>query len=184
MLHHVWRLTGALCLFFTAAVGSAAAGTDESCLNVVAKGGWQSTGVSVGEGDRVCILAKGLWSHGPESGDVVPWHDAEGYLLNESASTIVPFPFAKVGELLARLGETGLAFPVGKRLCFVARTTDGLSGLPADLYLAMNDVPDGFDNNRGAMRVAIAVADRDRWADGRGDFDRLAHRAARGSCLD
>lgn len=165
---------------------SALAAPGLNCRSVAASGGWQSTGLTLADGDAVCIAARGVWSHGPEPGNLSPWHGPAGYLLKkERAPTpIVPFPFARIGALVGKIGEAGIAFPIEDGLCFLVRPTDGSSSLPADLKLAMNDVPASFADNLGALRVAVAV-EFGEVAKGSRDalFERLAERVTRGSCL-
>jgi hypothetical protein len=174
----------ALALIVVATAGTAGADRpDFACRNVTADGGWQSTGITVAEGDAVCVAADGFWSHGKEAGDITPWHGAEGYLYKRDRASppIVPFPFAEVGALIGKLGDTGLAFPVGDALCFVAGETDGNSGLPADLQLTINDAPASFEDNRGALQVAVAV--HEARGNDAGAMGRLGKVVSRGSCL-
>lgn len=154
------------------------------CRSVTAAGGWQSTGITLAEGDVVCVAVDGFWSHGPEPGDMTPWHGPEGYLFkNEKVSPpIVPFPFAKVGALIGKLGDAGLAFPIGDALCFVVGETDGNSGLPADLQFTINDAPASFDDNQGALSVAVAVHEVVRGSTA-ATIGRLSQIVTRGFCL-
>lgn len=177
MTQGILRLAAATVLMLGVA-RSAAAAPDLLCRSIAANGGWQTTGLTLSEGDAVCVAARGVWSHGPESGDITPWHGPAGYLFknDQKSPPIVPFPFAKVGALLGKIGEMGLAFPIDDGLCFVVRLTDGNSGLPAELHLAMNDAPASFADNEGTLRVAVAVG-------GDGVADRLVQTLSRGSCL-
>jgi len=154
------------------------------CRSITAAGGWQSTGMTVAEGDAVCVAMAGFWSHGPEPGDMTPWHGPDGYLYKRDkvSPPIVPFPFAQVGALIGKLGDTGLAFPIGDALCFIVGTTDGNSSLPADLQLTINDAPASFSDNKGALRVAVAVHDVD--PDNPAfTIGRLSQFVSHGSCL-
>jgi hypothetical protein len=169
-------------LFAIGLTASTAAASEFTCRSITASGGWQSAGVTVADGDAVCVVARGLWSHGPEAGDIIPWHGPSGYLLKQNTTPppIVPFPFAKIGALLGKLGDTALAFPVDDGLCFIAQS-DGNGSLPADLQFAMNDVPASFADNHGALRVAVTIGVGETGFDSRGSaLDRLI---ARASCL-
>lgn len=175
----------ALAFVVASTAGAAVADTPRPiCRNVTAAGGWQSTGITLAEGDAVCVAVGGFWSHGPEPGDMTPWHGPEGYLYKKDkvSPPIVPFPFAQVGALIGKLGETGLAFPIGEALCFIVGTTDGNSALPADLQFTINDAPASFEDNRGALSVAVAVHDvgQDNPA---AIIGRLSQIVTRGSCL-
>ena len=183
MIHGSLRLVAATFLVAVAA-GSAAAAPGLTCRSIAANGGWQSTGVTLAEGDTVCVAARGFWSHGPEAGNITPWHGPAGYLFKQDLASppIVPFPFAKIGALLGKIGDTGLAFPIDDGLCLVATPTDG-GGLPGDLQLAMNDLPASFDDNQGALRVAIAIAVGEPAFNRRSVADGLAHLITRGYCL-
>jgi hypothetical protein len=183
MLHGLVRPV-AVALVFVATAGTAVADPNVSCRHVRANGGWQSTGITLAEGDAVCLAADGFWSHGPEPGDITPWHGAEGYLYKRDrvSPPIVPFPFAEVGALIGKMGETGLAFPVAEALCFIVGETDGNSGLPADLQLTINDAPGSFDDNQGALSVAVAVQEA-ALGNPAAAIGRLAKVVTRGSCL-
>jgi hypothetical protein len=130
-----------------------------TCLEVPADVGWQTTGIELHEGDAVCLRAQGLWSHGQEAGNIVPFHGPQGYIFKQDGpQPIIPFPFARVGALIGKIGDTGLAFPIEDGLCFlVAPTPSDPAGLPGELLLSMNDVSGTFDNNAGASRVAIVI---------------------------
>ncbi len=155
-----------------------------ACLKVSAAEAWQGTGVTLQEGDFVCIRARALWSHGQESGNVMPFYGPRGYFLNQDAAPqpIVAFPFARLGALIGKIGETGLAFPIEDGLCFAVEPTPGEPHrLPGELLLSMNDVPGAFANNEGAAYVAVAL-DRT----GRATLqmsDRLALQTSHGSCF-
>lgn len=184
MLHGLVRPV-AVALVCVTTAGTAVADTPNfTCRSVTANGGWQSTGMTLAEGDAVCVAADGFWSHGPEAGDITPWHGPEGYLYKRDrvSPPIVPFPFAEVGALIGKLGDTGLAFPVGEALCFVAGETDGNSSLPADLQLTINDAPASFEDNQGALSVAVAVQEVTR-GNPAATIGRLAKVVTRGSCL-
>lgn len=102
-------------------------------------------------GQAVCVAAAGVWSHGPEAGGITPFHGPGGYIGKPDEPAIVPWPYARIGALLAKIGEDGIAFPVEAALCFTAQAE-------GELLLSMNDLPDGFDDNQGALRVAVEAA--------------------------
>ena len=154
-----------------------------TCLEVPADAGWQATGIELQKGDAVCLRAQGLWSHGREAGNIVPFHGPQGYILKQDADPppIIPFPFARVGALIGKIGDTGLAFPIEHALCFLVAPTPGdPAGLPGELLLSMNDASGTFDNNAGASRVAIAVGGG---GHAPSQLDRLARQVSRGRCL-
>lgn len=136
----------------TAAASTADARSEVTCQYVRADTSWQATGVEVMPGSKVCVVARGIWSHGSESGGITPLHGADGYVGSPEASPqpIVPWPYARVGTLLGRIGD-GLAFPIENELCFEADQSGELS-------LIMNDVESSYGDNRGALRVRISSA--------------------------
>lgn len=155
-----------------------------TCLEVPADGGWQETGIELHEGDGVCLRARGLWSHGQEAGNIVPFHGAQGYIFKQVADPqpIVPFPFARVGALIGKIGGTGLAFPIEDALCFRVSPTPGdTAGLPGELLLSMNDASRTFNDNDGALHVAIGIDRRGHNSDRLG-LDRLALQVSHGLC--
>jgi hypothetical protein len=142
--------------------------SDVTCAQVRADEAWQATGVDVLPGERVCIVARGLWSHGPEAGGITPFHGPRGYIAKPDSiaacytepakpesQPIVPWCFARTGALLGKIATRAApqphAFPIEDELCFVA----GDSG---ELLLSMNDVPGTFGDNQGSLRVRITTA--------------------------
>lgn len=138
------------------AASDALAQSEASCRLVRADQVWQETGIDVVPGQRVCVQASGVWSHGPEAGGMTPFHGPRGYIgkPNEKPSPIVPWPYARIGTLLGKIDD-GLAFPIEDELCFVVDAA-------GELMLSMNDALNEFDDNRGTLRVRITTEwDRD-----------------------
>jgi hypothetical protein len=149
--HHLAALAGAVLLIFGATQAEADPRGD--CGRVLAARPWQSTGIRITVGEAVCIEASGVWSHGAEAGGITPFHGPAGYIGKPDEPAIVPWPFARIGALLARIGEDGIAFPVEDGLCFTAQAA-------GELMLSMNDLPDGFEDNAGTLRVAFGTGRR------------------------
>ena len=139
-------------VFLVAAASDAHAQPEATCGLVQADQIWQGMRVDVALGQKVCVQARGIWSHGPEAGDMTPFHGPRGYIgkPQERPSPIVPWPYARIGTLLGKIDSEGVAFPIEDELCFVAKA-------PGELMLSMNDALDAFDDNRGTLRVRITT---------------------------
>ena len=111
---------------------------------------WQDSGVRVRRGQRFHLLATGTWSIGTFCSKTDASGSGVGIFCN------VPNPWkvtAKGSSLIGRIGEDGVAFPVGNELELVAKR-DG------NLYLIAYDLI-RFDNS-GAVTVRITELDPQR----------------------
>lgn len=102
---------------------------------------WQASGVRVGPGDRVKIVAIGKWSQAPAFNI---WSGPEG--MGGSGGKEVPW--VKQNALMGKIGEQGRPFEVGAAL-ELQSTGEG------DIYLAINDPFDWVKDNSGSMEVTI-----------------------------
>lgn len=147
---HAWIAIAVLCLGLAAATARPRHGG--SRVEVRADRLWQDSGVDLGDGQGVVIVARGSWSHGTETG-FEPYYGADGFQKLDSTALL---PRVRVGTLLGRIGD-GRPFPIGERLGLIALSE-------GRLWLAMNDVPGHFDNNQGSIEVWIEVQGRRRRA--------------------
>ena len=112
---------------------------------------WQSAGVEIERGRRYQILAEGSWSMGPMCRST----DASGegmYTLacwDLRGQTVAGYPH---GALVGKIGQSSLAFYVGKSFEFTA-TQDGA------LYFMSNDSARYFSDNSGQLHVRISPLD-------------------------
>lgn len=107
---------------------------------VLAHQPWQNAGVQVAAGQRVSLLARGRWTHGHTAESYGPWGSGkadEGSIL----------PAAPIGAVIGRIGD-GPPFLIGE-----GATITGDSAGP--LLLAMNDRPDGHEDNHGSVLVSV-----------------------------
>jgi hypothetical protein len=115
-------------------------------VDVHADRGWQDTGISVREGDRVTIVQiDGAWTCWAAN---VPYHDAAGAApwASEDEGIVTSAP---IGSLVGRLDKgPRTAFAVGRWKEYTA-TSDGT------LELAMND--SYYEDNAGRITVAITI---------------------------
>ncbi len=102
---------------------------------------WTDTGTQIVQGQTYTINAGGTvnWAAnapaGPSGGG--DWN--RGYI----APTLPPH------SLIGKIGDTGVAFAVGPHRTFVAPVS-------GELFLGMNDAPDGFWDNSGAWQATIS----------------------------
>jgi len=102
---------------------------------------WVDARVSLKQGQKLTIVADGLWSNaGP------PTLGPKGYENYKYPGTIAPS--ANLAALVARVGSS--TFQVGER--FV-----GVSSADGELYLSINDTADTFADNSGAVTARIWV---------------------------
>ncbi len=102
---------------------------------------WQDTGIRVVEGQRVVIIASGVWSNqrgasfGPEGG------------TRTDGGTIMPS--AKIGALVGRIGDSA-PFVVGEGTAVIAASS-------GPLQLVMNDWPNDREDAYGSVTARIWV---------------------------
>jgi len=109
---------------------------------VVATVPWVRTGVVLDEGRAVAVQAFGAASTvpGTESGP-----DGQHYRCEESCI----FPAGYFGQLVGRIGITGVPFGLGQQAAFTSQAR-------GELYLGINDCCDWSDNE-GSFTVNIHV---------------------------
>ncbi|MDP2849161.1 MAG: LecA/PA-IL family lectin [Humidesulfovibrio sp.] len=110
---------------------------------------WRNSGVLVRKGGAYSITAAGRWN----VWGTCPWTDADG--LNMYGPLCIDWGNAYLkgwshAALIAKIGENGTAFGVGKSLRFTA-ADDGL------LYFIINDTPGHFWDNNGYVDVNISL---------------------------
>lgn len=111
---------------------------------------WRNSGVLVRKGETYQLSATGRW----HVWGTCPWTDADG--LNMYGPLCIDWgnSFLKGwshAALIARIGETGAPFGVGRSLRFTA-PEDGV------LQFIINDTPGHFWDNEGYMDVSISLA--------------------------
>jgi hypothetical protein len=111
---------------------------------------WRNSGVLVRKGETYSISATGRW----HVWGTCPWTDADG--LNMYGPLCIDWgnSFLKGwshAALIARIGDNGAPFGVGKSLRFTA-AEDGV------LQFIINDTPGHFWDNEGYMDVSISLA--------------------------
>ena len=102
---------------------------------------WFDSGVDLARGRAIRIRASGSWSNSGPPG-VGPGGFA-GYLYPGTILASAP-----LASLVGRVGES--AFAVGSSF-------EGASPADGRLYLAINDTPDSFGDNQGALAVTIEL---------------------------
>ncbi|MDQ4097542.1 MAG: LecA/PA-IL family lectin, partial [Actinomycetota bacterium] len=102
---------------------------------------WSDTGIELSVGDQVRVTAAGSVFHN-ESSSIGP----EGF--PNRPDLLTPLDRANHAGLLARVGDTGEAFYVGRGASFTA-DRDGR------LFLGIND--GGLENNRGSFTATVEV---------------------------
>ncbi|MBI5518928.1 MAG: caspase family protein [Desulfovibrio sp.] len=110
---------------------------------------WRNSGLLVRKGEQYAISAAGRW----RVWATCAWTDADG--LNMYGPFCVDWGNAYLkgwshSALIARIGEDGAPFGVGKGLRFTA---------PADgpLYFIINDTPGHFGDNEGYVDVSVSL---------------------------
>lgn len=117
---------------------------------------WQATGVTVHAGGQLQISATGQWSAVRQSTTfaaanvAAPPTDANGY-PNTAGGEGTLLPSANRGALIGKIGEDGAPFLVGAAFNQTA-PADGM------LFLSMNDIANGFEDNSGRLAVSITAA--------------------------
>jgi tetratricopeptide (TPR) repeat protein len=114
-------------------------------VSVPAQVMWFDTGIVLDKGAKIYIHASGQWSDGGQptrywgaNGTGDPW-----------TGTIVPD--ANLDALVGKVGD--VTFTVGE-------SYSGSSPSSGRLYLSINDVPNSFSTNTGAMSVEISYSHR------------------------
>ena len=102
---------------------------------------WSDTGLDVGSGDRVSVVADGEIHHN-EASTTGP----EGF--PNRPDLLTPYPELNHAALIGRIGEDGTALFVGRQATFTAER-DGR------LFLGVND--GGLENNSGSFTAAVTV---------------------------
>ncbi len=103
---------------------------------------WQRVGIQLQPGDRFSVRARGEWLYTPGE-----YHGPEGH-ARYRAPNFYPIPAIPGGILLARVGEEGTIFPVGRGGTFVAHEA-------GQLLFRIND--DILSDNEGYVTVEVQV---------------------------
>jgi hypothetical protein len=111
-------------------------------IRIYAYRDWQSTSVSVYEGDLISIQAKGTWLYTPDE-----CHGPEGH-RRYRAPRFYPMPGVPGGALIGRIGPDGELFYVGRSTLWRA-TNNG------QIYLRIDD--DILSDNEGFVEIQITV---------------------------
>jgi len=107
-------------------------------LEVPAKVLWIDTGLDVHEGQSLVIQASGQWSNsGP------PAKGPEGFMGYHYPGTVAD---ADLAALIARIGDRVFQVGAGYR---------GAAPASGRLFLSINDTPDTYGDNQGALSVTI-----------------------------
>ncbi len=122
-----------------AALGPPQQAADLLTYRVYAYRDWQSTDIFLEQGQCAQIKAQGEWLYSPEVGR----HGPAGGLI---APGSYPFPYARGGALLGRIGANGEVFYVGKQGGQCAQSA-------GFLYLRIND--DILGDNSGYLSLRI-----------------------------
>ena len=107
---------------------------------VTASVGWVDTGVEVKPGDEVEFLAYGTWSM--EGTKYITGANGRPGIINPIAAV----PTAPLGSLVGCIGQS----------CFLVGLTSVHAGV-GRIHLAINDGPDWYNDNTGALLVSIDV---------------------------
>jgi tetratricopeptide (TPR) repeat protein len=117
--------------------------TETKAVSVPSQVMWFDTGITLAQGAKLDIRASGQWSDGGQpirywgpNGTGSPW-----------AGTIVPS--ANLDALVGKIGD--VTFVVGESF------SDN-SPASGKLYLSINDIPNSFTNNQGAMNVEVSYS--------------------------
>lgn len=105
---------------------------------------WLDTGITLSKGQRLTIEASGQWCNGGADPLVDPDgldHTHPGILLGS----------ANLATLIGKIGDSTFA---------VGRNYSGSSPNSGKLFLSMNDLPDGFSDNSGAISVEVSYSSR------------------------
>lgn len=137
----------ALCLFANLVLhanGGPIHQADLSEQRIYAYRGWQSIGLTLHPGEVLTIRAQGRWLYSPDVG----YHGPEGSSVQFPAPLYYPLPNKIGGCLIARIGETGQPFYVGRGTTVPVETF-------GPLYLRIND--DIVTDNDGYVTVEVTV---------------------------
>jgi hypothetical protein len=111
---------------------------------------WRNSGVLVRKGETYLLSATGRW----HVWGTCPWTDADGLNMYGPLCFDWGNAFLKGwshAALIAKIGDSGAPFGVGKSLRFTA-PEDGV------LYFIINDTPRHFWDNEGYVDVSISLA--------------------------
>jgi len=111
---------------------------------------WRNSGVLVRKGETYVLNATGRW----HVWGTCPWTDADGLNMYGPLCFDWGNAFLKGwshAALIAKIGESGAPFGVGKSLRFTA-PEDGV------LFFIINDTPGHFWDNEGYVDVSISLA--------------------------
>ncbi|MCR4407197.1 MAG: hypothetical protein NUW24_09795 [Anaerolineae bacterium] len=137
----------ALCLFTNLTLranGRPIQKTDLIERRIYAYRGWQSIGLTLHPGELLTIKAQGRWLYSPEVG----YHGPQGSSVQFPAPLYYPLPNKIGGCLIARIGETGKPFYVGRGVTMEVDTF-------GPLYLRIND--DIVTDNDGYVTIEVTV---------------------------
>ena len=110
---------------------------------------WQEMYVQVQKGQRVVIIAKGLWSPDIRPETLV-WCGPDGFESRLTGDDFI-VPGANLGALVGRIGRETNPFPIGNYYDFVS-TFEG------PLFMAMNDKPEHL-NQAGEVDAQMILFD-------------------------
>jgi len=113
-------------------------------IEIVAGQAWQSAYPFVHPGDQLEITATGAWSHHPADPQFSNPYGPAGVDVFDPEAIL---PSAPVGSLLGRIGENP-PFVIGEHRSLT-------SEYRGQLWVSMNDRPDGFSDNTGSVGVAV-----------------------------
>ncbi|MEO8609542.1 MAG: RHS repeat-associated core domain-containing protein [Chloroflexota bacterium] len=109
---------------------------------------WADTGMTVNPGQRLTVTATGKVNPHTQYDDEIFWVGPDGgYSLFGCGAMVGSLPQMM---LLGKLGTSGSAFPIGKFY-------DNLEATGGRLYVAANDCPSWFGDNRGFFKLRIQV---------------------------
>jgi tetratricopeptide (TPR) repeat protein len=120
-----------------------AAWTETKRVSVPADAMWFDTGITLAKGAKLDIRASGQWSDG---GLPLHYWGANG--------TGNPWP----GTLVASANLDALVGKIGNVTFLAGESYSGNSPASGKLYLSMNDIPNSFPGNLGAMDVEISYS--------------------------
>ncbi len=106
---------------------------------------WVDTGITVGAGQVLRIMASGQWSNGGGQPRFVGPDGFQGFRM---AGTLLPS--ANLASLIGKIDST--IFSIGSNYSRV-------SSVSGELFLSMNDLPNAFADNKGSLRVSIELTE-------------------------
>ena len=106
---------------------------------------WVHTGISVGAGQVLTIMASGQWSNGGGQPRLVGPAGFQGFRM---AGTLLPS--ANLASLIGKIDST---------IFFIGSNYSRASSVAGELFLSMNDLPNTFSDNKGGLRVSIDLTE-------------------------